>query len=280
MDVIQDPRVMRDAVRKVKSDGRTVGFVPTMGYLHEGHLSLMRAASSGCGAVLVSIFVNPTQFGPNEDLCRYPRDTEGDLAKCRALGVDVVFMPGVSDMYPESAVSFVDVGGGITDRLCGASRPGHFRGVATVVAKLFNIVGPDIAYFGAKDYQQTVVIRRMAADLDFPVEVVVLPTVREPDGLAMSSRNSYLSPAERLAAAKIYAALSSAAKLRAGGESSASAIAGHVRGLLAGEPLVEPEYVEVAGLTDLEPLDTVDAGAVLAVAARVGKTRLIDNVVL
>lgn len=280
MDVIEDPRIMREAVIALKAGGRAVGFVPTMGYLHEGHLSLMRAAKSDCGAVAVSIFVNPTQFGPNEDLGRYPRDTEGDLAKCRAVGVDVVFMPNVRDMYPESAVTFVEIGGGIADRLCGASRPGHFRGVATVVAKLFNIVGPDIAYFGAKDYQQTVVIRRMAADLDFPVKIMVLPTVREPDGLAMSSRNSYLSPGERLAAAKIYAALSSAAKLRAGGETSASALVAHVRGLLAREPLIEPEYVEVAGLTGLEPLLTVAAGAVLAVAARVGKTRLIDNVVL
>ncbi|HEX9861312.1 MAG TPA: pantoate--beta-alanine ligase [Nitrospirota bacterium] len=280
MEIIEKPGDMHAASAKLRAGGKALGFVPTMGCLHEGHLSLVRAAREDNGAVAVSIFVNPTQFGPNEDLGRYPRDMEGDLAKCRAEGVDLVFVPSAKNMYPAGAVSFVDLGGGITGRLCGASRPGHFRGVATVVAKLFNIVSPERAYFGAKDYQQTVVIRRMAHDLDFPVEVVVLPTVREPDGLAMSSRNSYLGPAERKAAAMVYAALGEAAALYLSGERRASAVAGRFRDAVSAQPLIEVEYASVADPDDLSPLETVTGGAILAVAARAGATRLIDNIAL
>jgi len=280
MEIIEKPGDMHAASAKLRAGGKALGFVPTMGCLHEGHLSLVRAAREDNGAVAVSIFVNPTQFGPNEDLGRYPRDMEGDLAKCRAEGVDLVFVPSAKNMYPAGAVSFVDLGGGITGRLCGASRPGHFRGVATVVAKLFNIVSPERAYFGAKDYQQTVVIRRMAHDLDFPVEVVVLPTVREPDGLAMSSRNSYLGPAERKAAAMVYAALGEAEALYLSGERRASAVAGRFRDAVSAQPLIEVEYASVADPDDLSPLETVTGGAILAVAARAGATRLIDNIAL
>lgn len=278
MDIIQVPRKMHDAALRLKATG-SLGFVPTMGFLHEGHLSLIRAAKAADRHVAVSIFVNPAQFGPSEDLSRYPRDMEGDLAACRASGVDVVFAPDADAMYPGGAVTSVEVAGVITDRLCGASRPGHFRGVATVVAKLFNIVAPDNAYFGAKDFQQTVVIRRMVRDLDFPVNVSVLPTVREPDGLAMSSRNSYLAPDERTAAAGIYAALTAARTRYESGVTSAAELVAGIGSELSGG-MISIEYAECVEPDGLQPVTTAVPGTVIAVAAKLGGTRLIDNITL
>lgn len=256
-----------------------LGFVPTMGFLHEGHLSLVRRAREECGAVAVSIFVNPTQFAPNEDFSRYPRDMERDLALLRDAGCDVVFTPGVAEMYPPGSVTSVEVSA-VTDTLEGAVRPGHFRGVATVVAKLFNIVQPTRAYFGQKDAQQCVVIRRMARDLDMPLEVVVCPTVREPDGLAMSSRNVYLQPDERRAATVLSRALDAAAAAHRAGERDAGRLRAAMDALLAAEPLAEPEYVSVADPETLAELETVHGGALLSLAVRFGRTRLIDNALL
>jgi len=257
-----------------------LGFVPTMGYLHEGHLSLVRRAKTECGAAAISIFVNPTQFGPNEDFARYPRDPERDLALLREAGADWVFLPEVETMYPPGATTSVDVGG-VTAMLEGAVRPGHFRGVATIVAKLFNIVQPTRAYFGQKDAQQCAVIRRMVRDLDMAVEVVVCPTVRESDGLAMSSRNAYLKPAERQAATVLYRALCAAEARHASGERDAEALRETVRAVLATTPHSGIDYVSVADPEALTELDRVGPdGALLSLAVRFGATRLIDNLVL
>jgi pantoate--beta-alanine ligase len=225
-----------------------------MGYLHEGHLSLVRAAREQCDVVVVSIFVNPTQFGPNEDFTRYPRDPERDLAMLDNAGVDWVFMPGVEEMYPEGFSTYVEVGG-VTSPLEGAARPGHFKGVTTVVAKLFNIVQPDRAYFGQKDAQQVVVIRKMVHDLAFPLEIVVVPTMREPDGLAMSSRNVYLNPQEREAALVLYRSLNAVKELWDAGERRGSALRDAMTSALASEPLARPDYVSVADPATLEELD-------------------------
>jgi len=279
MEIIQSPAGMSRLCANFRASG-SLGFVPTMGFLHEGHLSIIRAARAENGFVAVSIFVNPAQFGPSEDLERYPRDMEGDLAKCRAEGVDAVFTPGPAEMYPAGFSTFVEVGGGLTDRLCGASRPGHFRGVATVVCKLFNVVRPDRAYFGAKDYQQTVIVRRMAADLDTGVEVVVLPTVREPDGLAMSSRNFYLDPDQRKAATAIYASLKEAEALKARGVTDAKSLLVAVREGVSSRPGLVLEYAELVDPDDLSPLESASGRSVLAVAVRAGGTRLIDNITL
>lgn len=257
-----------------------LGFVPTMGYLHEGHLSLVRRAKAECGAAAVSIFVNPTQFGSNEDFARYPRDPERDLALLREAGADWVFLPEVETMYPPGATTAIDVGG-VTGMLEGAVRPGHFRGVATVVAKLFNIVQPSRAYFGQKDAQQCVVIRRMVRDLDMSLDVVVCPTVRETDGLAMSSRNAYLKPAERQAATVLYRALCAAEARYADGERGAAALRETVRAVLATAPHDAVDYVSVADPETLAELDRVGPlGALLSLAVRFGGTRLIDNIAL
>ena len=276
MRVIDNVAEMKAFTRGLRGTGRSIGLVPTMGYLHDGHLSLVRASKADNDTTVLSIFVNPTQFGPAEDLARYPRDMEGDLAKCGAEGVDVVFAPDGRSMYPEGYCTYIEVTG-ISDVLCGASRPGHFRGVATVVAKLFDIVAPHRAYFGRKDYQQTVVIKSMAADLDMDVDVVVMPTVREPDGLAMSSRNSYLAPDERKAATVLYRALSAAKEMRGTGVTDAAALLARARGVIGAEPAVQVEYIELVDKAGLKPVADVGAGAVMALAARLGKTRLIDN---
>jgi pantoate--beta-alanine ligase len=256
------------------------GFVPTMGYLHEGHISLVRRARAENDVVAVSIFVNPLQFGPQEDLARYPRDLARDLRLLEAAGVDAVFTPAVEELYPagfQSAVEVTDV----THMLEGAVRPGHFRGVATVVAKLFNIVQPQRAYFGQKDAQQAVVVRRMARDLDFPLEIVVCPTQREPDGLAMSSRNVYLQGPERPAATVLYRALSAARAAYDAGERDGEALRARMRALLDAEPLAVPDYVSVADRETLAELERVGAGgALLSLAVRIGKTRLIDNFII
>jgi len=279
MDTITTVDEMSAASLAAIRAGRTVGFVPTMGYLHEGHLSLARAARVENDIVVASIFVNPTQFGPHEDLARYPHDIAGDTEKLISEGVDILFAPSAAEMYPPGSRTFVEVDG-LSGLLCGESRPGHFKGVATVVAKLFNIVRPTRAYFGAKDYQQTVVIRRMAADLRTGVDVEVLPTVRETDGLAMSSRNSYLKPAERKAAAGVYRALSAAVALRNAGVTDAGRLKDEALRALGAEPTVAVEYVSVVHPEDLTMLDDVSSGAVMAVAVRVGGTRLIDNIAL
>ncbi|HEX3363151.1 MAG TPA: pantoate--beta-alanine ligase [Solirubrobacterales bacterium] len=274
---------LRSALIPARRAGRTIGLVPTMGFLHDGHVSLLRAARAECDVVVMSLFVNPTQFGPNEDLDRYPRDEERDLRLAGAAGVDLVFAPEVAEMYPDGAATAVEVGGNLTSVLDGdPSRRGasHFRGVTTIVAKLFNIVGPDVAYFGQKDAQQAAVIKRMARDLSFPLRVEVMPTVREEDGLAMSSRNVYLGAADRLRAVAISRALAAA-------EQQALALDSLDAGLAAarielGAAAIEPEYLEARDAETLEPAERLRAGrpVLIAVAAQVGGARLIDNVLV
>jgi pantoate--beta-alanine ligase len=276
VDVIETIAGMKELRRRL---AEPVGFVPTMGFLHEGHLSLVRQARAEDASVVVSIFVNPTQFGPSEDFEQYPRDTERDLALLAGEGTDIVFMPSAADMYPERFDSWVEVGE-LTCRLEGAVRPGHFRGVATVVAKLFNIVQPTRAYFGQKDAQQAAVIRKMAADLDMNLEVIILPTVREPDGLAMSSRNTYLNPEQRRAATVLYRALSLARELRANGETDAGEIRRRMTELIRQEPLATIDYVSIADAETLGELDRVEPPALVSLAVKIGRTRLIDNTVL
>ncbi len=257
----------------------TVGFVPTMGYLHQGHLALVRKAKTENSAAIVSIYVNPTQFGPREDFGAYPRDLDRDLQLLRTEGTDVVFVPTDDDMYPPGFSTWVDVGK-ITERLEGTSRPGHFRGVATVVAKLFGIVQPTRAYFGQKDAQQVVVIKRMVADLNMDVEIVVVPTMRESDGLAMSSRNIYLSFQERQAATILFKALTLAQRLWRHGEGDAEKIRRQMTSLIQKEPLAQIDYVSIADDDTLEELNSLDRPAVASLAVRIGKTRLIDNMPL
>lgn len=270
---------MQFLTESLRREGKTIGFVPTMGFLHEGHLSLMRRARHECAVVVVSIFVNPTQFGPSEDLEHYPRDEESDRKKCEAAGVDVVFMPTTDGMNPEKPSDFITVPG-ISDILEGAVRPGHFRGVATVVAKLFTIVKPHKAFFGQKDYQQCAVIRRMVKDLDMDVEIAVLPTIREPDGLAMSSRNSYLSDDERGKAAVIHRALAAAERLAQTGVNEPDKLKNAMRSVLGEEQGIVVDYLEVADSETLAPLASAKDGMVLLIAVRIGSTRLIDNLVI
>ncbi len=257
----------------------TVGLVPTMGYLHEGHLSLIRRAKSECDHAAVSIFVNPTQFGAHEDLSKYPRDLERDLSLIAPLGVDLVWTPTAEIMYPTGYQTWVEVDA-ITRPLEGSMRPTHFKGVTTVVAKLFNAVQPHKAYFGQKDAQQAAVIRQMTRDLNFPVEVIVCPTVREADGLAMSSRNKYLEGAEREAATVLFRALSAAKELHEGGERKADVLRGKMKEVLAGEPRVTVQYVSCADYDSLAELDVITGKSLLSLAVMLGKTRLIDNFVL
>jgi pantoate--beta-alanine ligase len=256
-----------------------VGFVPTMGYLHEGHLVLVRRARAENSSVVASIFVNPTQFGPQEDFDKYPRNPQRDLAMLEKEKVDIVFMPSVAEMYPPQFDSWVEAGK-VTERLEGATRPGHFRGVTTVVAKLFNIVQPTRAYFGQKDAQQALVIKKMVADLNMNLEVIVAPTVREPDGLAMSSRNIYLNPEERKAAVVLYQALGLAQKLWSQGVKDAQNIRQQMTDLIQKQPLANIDYISIADAETLDELDTVRPPALVSLAVKIGKTRLIDNVVL
>ncbi|GAI17175.1 unnamed protein product, partial [marine sediment metagenome] len=256
-----------------------VGFVPTMGYLHEGHLALVRQARAENPSVVVSIFVNPTQFGLQEDYEKYPRDHVLDLSILEKEKTDIVFIPSVAEMYPPQFNSWVEVRQ-VTERLEGAARPGHFRGVTTVVAKLFNIVQPTRAYFGQKDAQQAIVIKKMVADLDMNLEIITVPTVREPDGLAMSSRNTYLNSEQRQAALVLYQALSLAHKLWSRGEKDAKRIRQEMLALIQKQPLADIDYVSIADTETLDELDTVKPPALVSLAVRIGKTRLIDNVVL
>lgn len=257
----------------------TVGLVPTMGFLHEGHLSLIKRAKEECDHVIVTIFVNPTQFGPSEDLSKYPRDLERDLNLINPLGVDLVWNPTAEIMYPSGYQTWVEVDA-ITHPLEGAMRPGHFKGVTTVVAKLFNATQPDKAYFGQKDAQQAAVIRQMTRDLNFPIEIVVCPTTREADGLAMSSRNKYLNADERKAATVLFRSLSAAKELYEGGERDAEKVRGKMKEALAAEPLAQMQYVSCADYDSLEELSEIKGKALLSMAVFLGKTRLIDNFVL
>jgi pantoate--beta-alanine ligase len=277
---VRAPDELRDALSAPRREARTIGLVPTMGGLHEGHLSLLRAARAECDVVVMSLFVNPAQFGPGEDLERYPRDEERDAELAAEAGADLVYAPPVERVYPEGFATTVEVGG-LTEVLCGdpgRRGPEHFRGVTTVVAKLFNSVQPDVAYFGRKDAQQLAAIRRMARDLDFPVRIEGLPTVREPDGLAMSSRNAYLAPDDRERAGALSRALAVAERGARAGSLSAGIEAGRRELAAAG---IEPEYLEARDPDDLTPVAELDQRPVLlAVAARVGEARLIDNVTI
>jgi len=279
MKIITSITAMQSLAESLRREGKRIGLVPTMGFLHEGHLSLMRAARQENDIVVASIFVNPAQFGPNEDLDRYPRDAEGDRKKCESVGVDIIFTPSVEEMYPEKPDVFVTVEG-LSDILEGAIRPGHFRGVATVVAKLFHIVQPRRAYFGQKDYQQCAVIKRMKKGLDLDVEVAVLPTMREPDGLAMSSRNSYLDATQRKKATCLFRALTAAEELVRAGVREPEKVRQKMRMVIAQEKDVEIDYVEAADADDLSPLATIKERIVLLVAVRIGATRLIDNLLV
>ncbi|MEJ2696041.1 MAG: pantoate--beta-alanine ligase [Candidatus Sulfobium sp.] len=280
MEIIRIPRIAQETCRKHLLKGRSIGFVPTMGALHEGHMSLVRRAKTENDITVVSIFVNPIQFGPAEDLHEYPRNTEEDIKKLREAEVDTAFVPDSSLMYPPHFSTCVEVEG-TSRRLCGGQRPGHFRGVSTVVAKLLNIANPARVYFGQKDFQQTVIIGRMVKDLNFDVEVVVCPTVREHDGLAMSSRNLYLDDERRKAAAVLYRSLTAASDSINAGQRSAKEIRGLMERILSGEPLVtQIDYASLYDPATLEETDEVKDEVLLAVAARLGEVRLIDNVIV
>lgn len=277
--VVNNIAEVRAAIAEARGAGKTVGLVPTMGALHEGHLSLVRASAAECGFTVVSVFVNPTQFGPGEDLEQYPRDLKNDVKLAADSGADLAFAPTAGAMYPAGYATYVEVER-LTDGLCGARRPGHFRGVTTVVTKLFNICNPDVAYFGQKDAQQATVIKRMTRDLDMDVEVRVLPTVRESDGLAMSSRNNYLSGEERLQATCLYRALQKAEELYAEGVRSTDRIIAEITAIIEAEPDTEIDYISAVDAEELIPIEEITAPALVALAVFFGDTRLIDNVVL
>jgi pantoate--beta-alanine ligase len=270
---------IRAYVAEARKAGRTVGFVPTMGALHAGHASLIEAAAKRCDYVVVSIFVNPTQFGPNEDFEKYPRPFEKDARLCEQHGAHAIFAPSAAEMYPRTNLTWVAVEK-LTEPLCGQSRPGHFRGVTTVCMKLFNIVGADVAFFGQKDAQQAIVIRRMVVDLNMPLEIVVCPTMREPDGLAMSSRNQYLSPQERSQAPVIYRALQRCAEQIDAGERDAAKISEEMHAVLRQVPAFRIEYVSIVDGESLQPCDRVRGQVLVAIAGRLGSTRLIDNIIM
>ncbi len=274
---VESPTELRRAVADIRRQGRTLALVPTMGSLHEGHLSLVDLARRRADAAALSVFVNPTQFGPDEDLADYPRDLDRDLELARARGVDLAFTPDARSMYPDGTPEVTVHPGAMGERLCGASRPGHFGGVLTVVAKLFGLFRPDVAVFGRKDFQQGVLIRRMAYDLDMAVRVELGPIAREDDGLAMSSRNSYLDAEQRGEAPRLYDALQEAKRMFKAGETDARALLRAVRQAVARSPLLTLQYAEIVDPETLEPLDPVGPGAVLALAAFCGETRLIDN---
>ncbi|HEY1897613.1 MAG TPA: pantoate--beta-alanine ligase [Terracidiphilus sp.] len=279
MEILRTVQELRERVRADRKQGSTIGLVPTMGALHAGHASLIRAARTECGLVAVSIFVNPTQFGPNEDYSRYPRTFEADCALANAEGANVVFAPLVEELYPSGAATFVEVEG-LSGRLDGASRPGHFRGVATVVSKLLIAAEADLAFFGQKDAAQVAVLRRMVADLLLPAKIVVCPIVREPDGLALSSRNVYLSATERPQALVLNRSVRQAERMVAMGERRAAMLIQEARRIFAAEPAARVDYIELVDWNTLLPVDTAAPGTLFAVAAWVGATRLIDNTVV
>ncbi|MEM9491551.1 MAG: pantoate--beta-alanine ligase [Myxococcota bacterium] len=279
IEIIEEPAAMRDRAEQLRRSGQRICVVPTMGYLHDGHLSLLRAGRAQADILIVTLFVNPTQFAPGEDLATYPRDRDGDLAKARSCGVDIAFCPRPEAMYPAGFQTHVTPGD-LAAPLCGASRAGHFRGVATVVLKLFNLTRPDLAVFGQKDYQQLAVIRRMVRDLDLAVTIVAGPIVREPDGLAMSSRNAYLAPAERAQALCLVSGLRAAQDRFRAGERSAQALVAAAGQPIAAADLARIDYLELRDADDLSDITEVTRPAVLAMAVFVGATRLIDNLIL
>lgn len=279
MQVTQKVDELRMAIAAARGAGRTIGLVPTMGALHAGHASLIRAARRETGFVVVTIFVNPAQFGPNEDLARYPRPLERDLEVCRAEGVDLVFTPEPATVYPPGFTTYVEVHG-LQDVLCGASRPGHFRGVATVVLKLFNMVDPDVAYFGQKDAQQARLIQQMAHDLNVPVRLRICPIVREADGLALSSRNQYLDANQRRQAVVLFAALGEAQLCIQAGERSAAVLTQHIRARLKSAPDARTDYIAIVDAATLQPLGHLAGRVLIALAVYFGSTRLIDNLLI
>lgn len=280
MEIIRIPRIMHDTSKEHLLHGRSIGFVPTMGALHEGHLSLVKRSKDENDITVVSVFVNPLQFGPSEDFQRYPRDTDGDVAKLRKAEADVLFMPDASSIYHKGFSTYINVGM-ISEKLCGAFRPGHFRGVATIIAKLFNIVSSTRAYFGQKDFQQAVIITKMSKDLDMPVDIIVSPTIREHDGLAMSSRNLYLNEEERKAAAVIYRCLVQTSEMIKSGIINSEQIKGFMKEKLSEEPLVtEIQYASAYDPGTLDELEVVEKEALLAVALKIGSVRLIDNMLV
>lgn len=276
MQTATEIQQVRKIVDAWKREGLSVGFVPTMGYLHEGHQSLIEAAVRGNDRVVVSIFVNPMQFGPGEDLEQYPRDLQRDTGLCERAGASLVFHPEPQELYPDGFCTHVDVAG-LTEGLCGKTRPGHFRGVCTVVTKLLNIVRPDRAYFGQKDAQQFVVVRRMVRDLNIPTELIACPIIRESDGLAKSSRNTYLNEQERAAALVLYRALCEGRKQLQQGVREAGKLRAAMQAVLDSEPLAKLDYLEICSIDTLQPLQTVDGDVLVALAVYIGKTRLIDN---
>lgn len=275
MVVVKTIKEVRDTVKQWKKEGLTVGFVPTMGYLHEGHQSLIKAAGEN-DRVVVSIFLNPMQFGPTEDLASYPRDLERDKAKCLESGADLIFAPDADEMYMDNFQSFVDMNL-LTQELCGLTRPCHFRGVCTVVTKLFNIVQPDRAYFGKKDAQQLAVIKRMVADLNMDIEIIGCPIIREDDGLAKSSRNTYLNAEERTAALCLSRAVRKAEELIASGERKSAVIISAMNEIVNAEPLAKTDYIKAVSLDTMQQTESIENGALIAMAVYIGKTRLIDN---
>jgi pantoate--beta-alanine ligase len=279
MEVIESRKQMQERAESLRLTGHTVALVPTMGFLHEGHLELMRVGKKHSDKLIISIFVNPTQFGPSEDLGKYPRDTGGDLEKVRKVGVDFVFLPSTQEMYPEGYQTRLQVER-VTQHLCGISRPGHFEGVATVVAKLLNITKPHMAIFGQKDFQQLTVISRMVMDLNMDIQIIGVPTVREPDGLAMSSRNKILSPEERESALSLRKSLDLAGEMFMEGERGARVIKKAIESLILSHPHTEIDYVTLCDPVTLEDVETLTDETLLALAVRVGTTRLIDNRVL
>jgi pantoate--beta-alanine ligase len=279
MLVIEEISVLKEKIRRTKKEGFSIGFVPTMGFLHEGHLSLMRAAKTENDFLVISIFVNPMQFGAGEDYEEYPRDLEKDKVLAASAGCDLIFSPSVKEMYPPGFATFVEVES-LTNGLCGASRPGHFRGVTTVVAKLFNLVSPDRTYFGQKDAQQAMILKKMVEDLNIDLEFIILPTVREQDGLAMSSRNKYLAPEDRKQALVIYESLLEAEKAVQKGEREAEKVKQLIYKIISQAQNAQPDYVEIVDARELRPLSRLEGKCLLAVAVRFHDTRLIDNIVL
>lgn len=283
MIIVNTISQVRDQIRQWRREGLTVGLVPTMGYLHEGHGSLVGKAAEDCDRVVASVFVNPTQFAPGEDLASYPRDFERDCEILEKQGCSMVFHPSVDEMYPDGngkTDTYIEILNDMPKQLCGRTRPNHFRGVCTVVGKLFNIVLPDKAYFGEKDAQQLAIIRRMVRDLSYGIEIVGCPIVREPDGLAKSSRNIHLKPDERKAAVALYRSLKIAEEMASDGEKSSKTVTDAVRAEIEKEPLAEVEYVSAVDSLSMEPVETVGKGTLIAIAVRIGQTRLIDNCVL
>jgi pantoate--beta-alanine ligase len=280
MDIIKSIGDLRKAVRNARSAGRTIGVVPTMGCLHEGHLSLMRRARQENDLVVATVFVNPTQFGPNEDFDAYPRNAQRDIDLMQAENVDIAFLPEADDLYPDGYATYVEVQGPMTRTLCGASRPGHFKGVTTIVAKLFHLTAPHRAYFGQKDAQQVAVIRQMARDLDFDLDVVACPTVREPDGLAMSSRNGNLSKSQRMDAVVISQALFEARDMIAAGETQADKVIDHIHTRIEAVEQADIDYLSVVDFNTLKDLEVLDGSVLIAVAVKFGNTRLIDNLAI